>query len=109
MSDKIGLCDLVNGVVKGHGQGSSKQMAKEEAAKQAYYQMGWGATREFPACFKAALSLTCSLFSFMSRHTVSTVYALIYFRNVLSSLSICTLKANTAAYTSICTTDYLYE
>jgi dsRNA-specific ribonuclease len=37
----------VNGVVKGHGQGSSKQAAKEEAAKQAYYQMGWGTSREF--------------------------------------------------------------
>jgi hypothetical protein len=32
---------LVNGIVKGQGQGSSKQLAKEEAAKQAYYAMGW--------------------------------------------------------------------
>jgi hypothetical protein len=32
---------LVNGIVKGQGQGSSKQLAKEEAAKLAYYAMGW--------------------------------------------------------------------
>ena len=33
----------VNGVVKGHGQGGSKQDAKEEAARQAFYGMGWAA------------------------------------------------------------------
>jgi hypothetical protein len=32
---------VVNGVTKGYGQGASKQLAKEEAAKQAYYAMGW--------------------------------------------------------------------
>ncbi|PPQ65788.1 hypothetical protein CVT24_012005 [Panaeolus cyanescens] len=32
---------VVNGIIKGVGYGSSKQLAKEEAAKQAYYSMGW--------------------------------------------------------------------
>ena len=32
---------IVNGVEKGQGSGPSKQLAKEEAAKQAFYAMGW--------------------------------------------------------------------
>ncbi|TFK36878.1 hypothetical protein BDQ12DRAFT_736619 [Crucibulum laeve] len=32
---------VVNGIPKGTGTGSSKQVAKEEAARQAYYAMGW--------------------------------------------------------------------
>ncbi|EAU92714.2 hypothetical protein CC1G_01759 [Coprinopsis cinerea okayama7 len=32
---------IVNGIPKGEGTGSSKQNAKEEAARQAYYAMGW--------------------------------------------------------------------
>ncbi|KAF9457353.1 hypothetical protein BDZ94DRAFT_1326346 [Collybia nuda] len=32
---------VVNGIPKGQGSGSSKQIAKEEAARQAYYAMGW--------------------------------------------------------------------
>ncbi|KAJ3555472.1 hypothetical protein NP233_g12200 [Leucocoprinus birnbaumii] len=32
---------LVNGIPKGKGKGSSKQIAKEEAAREAYYAMGW--------------------------------------------------------------------
>ncbi|KAF9447800.1 hypothetical protein P691DRAFT_706120 [Macrolepiota fuliginosa MF-IS2] len=32
---------IVNGIRKGEGKGSSKQIAKEEAARQAYYSMGW--------------------------------------------------------------------
>ncbi|TFK30819.1 ribonuclease III [Coprinopsis marcescibilis] len=32
---------VVNGIPKGEGTGSSKQVAKEEAARQAYYAMGW--------------------------------------------------------------------
>ncbi|TCD65654.1 hypothetical protein EIP91_002327 [Steccherinum ochraceum] len=32
---------VVNGIEKGQGHGASKQLAKEEAAKQAYYAMGW--------------------------------------------------------------------
>ena len=31
----------VNGISKGEGNGASKQLAKEEAARQAYYAMGW--------------------------------------------------------------------
>lgn len=31
----------VNNIPKGEGTGSSKQNAKEEAARQAYYAMGW--------------------------------------------------------------------
>lgn len=34
-------CSAVNGIQKGVGSGSSKQVAKEEAARQAYYAMGW--------------------------------------------------------------------
>ncbi|OCB88823.1 hypothetical protein A7U60_g4011 [Sanghuangporus baumii] len=34
---------IVNGLVKGEGQGSSKRIAKEAAAKQAYDAMGWSA------------------------------------------------------------------
>jgi hypothetical protein len=36
------LC-VVNGLEKGQGMGSSKQLAKEEAARQAFYAMGWAA------------------------------------------------------------------
>lgn len=32
---------LVNNIEKGQGNGPSKQLAKEEAAKQAFYAMGW--------------------------------------------------------------------
>ncbi|KAG6854235.1 hypothetical protein C0991_009253 [Blastosporella zonata] len=32
---------IVNGIQKGIGMGPSKQIAKEEAARQAYYAMGW--------------------------------------------------------------------
>ncbi|GBE77744.1 hypothetical protein BKA93DRAFT_757759 [Sparassis latifolia] len=32
---------IVNGIEKGQGNGPSKQLAKEEAARQAYYAMGW--------------------------------------------------------------------
>ncbi|KAG6818078.1 hypothetical protein H0H87_009233 [Tephrocybe sp. NHM501043] len=32
---------IVNGIEKGIGTGPSKQIAKEEAARQAYYAMGW--------------------------------------------------------------------
>ena len=32
---------IVNGIPKGEGIGASKQLAKEEAARQAYYAMGW--------------------------------------------------------------------
>lgn len=31
----------VNGIRKGTGTGSSKQLAKEAAAREAYYGMGW--------------------------------------------------------------------
>lgn len=31
----------VNGIEKGKGSGPSKQLAKEEAARAAYYAMGW--------------------------------------------------------------------
>jgi len=32
---------VVNGIVKGYGRGNSKQVAKEDAARQAFYAMGW--------------------------------------------------------------------
>ncbi|KAK2461625.1 hypothetical protein APHAL10511_006088 [Amanita phalloides] len=32
---------VVNGIAKGVGTGTSKQVAKEEAARKAYYAMGW--------------------------------------------------------------------
>jgi dsRNA-specific ribonuclease len=35
---------MVNGLEKGQGMGSSKQLAKEEAARQAFYAMGWAAS-----------------------------------------------------------------
>jgi hypothetical protein len=35
----------VNGIQKGQGDGASKQLAKEEAARQAYYAMGWAPVR----------------------------------------------------------------
>jgi hypothetical protein len=37
---------LVNGVIKGQGQGISKQLAKEEAAREAYHAMGWAQPRK---------------------------------------------------------------
>ncbi|KAH9857962.1 hypothetical protein C2E23DRAFT_718683 [Lenzites betulinus] len=39
---------LVNGIEKGMGMGASKQLAKEEAARQAYYAMGWAPRECFP-------------------------------------------------------------
>ncbi|EIN13931.1 hypothetical protein PUNSTDRAFT_29547, partial [Punctularia strigosozonata HHB-11173 SS5] len=33
---------LVNGIERGSGAGPSKQLAKEDAAQQAFYAMGWG-------------------------------------------------------------------
>jgi len=35
------IASTVNNVEKGQGTGPSKQLAKEDAAKQAYYAMGW--------------------------------------------------------------------
>ncbi|PCH33926.1 hypothetical protein WOLCODRAFT_22338 [Wolfiporia cocos MD-104 SS10] len=32
---------VVNGIPKGEGSGASKQLAKEDAARQAFYAMGW--------------------------------------------------------------------
>jgi hypothetical protein len=32
---------LVNDILKGTGNAASKQLAKEEAARHAYYAMGW--------------------------------------------------------------------
>ncbi|KAH9486581.1 hypothetical protein JR316_0000646 [Psilocybe cubensis] len=32
---------IVNGIFKGEGTGGSKQLAKEDAARKAYYSMGW--------------------------------------------------------------------
>lgn len=40
---------VVSGICKGEGSGNNKQIAKEEAAKQAYYAMGW-APSEFTSC-----------------------------------------------------------
>ncbi|KAG6862194.1 hypothetical protein C0995_004276 [Termitomyces sp. Mi166 len=37
----LGCYLTVNGIQKGMGTGSSKHVAKEEAARQAYYAMGW--------------------------------------------------------------------
>ena len=31
----------MNGIEKGKGSGPNKQLAKEEAARAAYYAMGW--------------------------------------------------------------------
>lgn len=33
----------MNGIMKGHGEGASKQVAKEAAANVAYHAMGWAA------------------------------------------------------------------
>jgi len=32
---------VVNGIEKGKGYSDTKQQAKEQAARQAYYEMGW--------------------------------------------------------------------
>lgn len=39
----------MNGIEKGQGHGNSKQIAKEEAAKMAYYSMGWGDYGRLPS------------------------------------------------------------
>lgn len=39
--DSLFSSPLVNGILKGIGTGNSKQLAKEEAARQAFYAMGW--------------------------------------------------------------------
>lgn len=35
----------VNDILKGHGEGTSKQVAKEAAAEVAYHTMGWAANQ----------------------------------------------------------------
>lgn len=50
---------LVNEALKGQGKGSSKQAAKELAAKEALYTMGWDASQPVKwsgACYKGFLS-----------------------------------------------------
>ncbi|KAI0830533.1 hypothetical protein BC628DRAFT_1312516 [Trametes gibbosa] len=51
---------LVNGMEKGLGTGASKQLAKEEAARQAYYAMGW-APRKCSPVIKPLLKLIASV------------------------------------------------
>ena len=41
MTDNLVGYATVNNIEKGQGNGPSKQLAKEEAAKQAFYAMGW--------------------------------------------------------------------
>ena len=41
MCHEIANETVVNGICKGEGGGVSKQVAKEEAARKAYYSMGW--------------------------------------------------------------------
>jgi hypothetical protein len=36
---------VVNDILKGQGDGVSKQLAKEAAARQAYYAMGWAPSK----------------------------------------------------------------
>ncbi len=38
---RISLRSPVNGIEKGQGVGGNKQIAKEQAARAAYYAMGW--------------------------------------------------------------------
>jgi dsRNA-specific ribonuclease len=35
------VCAAVNGAEKGKGMGKSQKIAKEEAARHAYFTMGW--------------------------------------------------------------------
>jgi dsRNA-specific ribonuclease len=35
------MSPVVNDILKGQGHGASKQLAKEDAARQAFYAMGW--------------------------------------------------------------------
>ncbi|OBZ79351.1 Ribonuclease 3 [Grifola frondosa] len=37
---------IVDGILKGRGIGTSKQLAKEEAAREAYYAMGWAPRKQ---------------------------------------------------------------
>ena len=41
LSDSLMIYRVVNGICKGVGSGSNKQLAKEESARQAYASMGW--------------------------------------------------------------------
>jgi hypothetical protein len=38
----LSYCPIVGGIPKGSGTGKSKQLAKEEAARQAQTALGWG-------------------------------------------------------------------
>ena len=38
----LNYCPIVGGVAKGNGTGKSKQLAKEEAARQTLTALGWG-------------------------------------------------------------------
>jgi dsRNA-specific ribonuclease len=37
----LSYCSIVGGIAMGNGTGKSKQLAKEEAARQALAAMGW--------------------------------------------------------------------
>jgi dsRNA-specific ribonuclease len=37
----LSYCPIVGGIPKGNGTGKSKQLAKEEAARQALNALGW--------------------------------------------------------------------
>lgn len=64
----------VNGIEKGAGSGASKQLAKEEAAKQAWYAMGWAARKfSVPHCSHGLLTLLprCLIIFYTTRNLLS--------------------------------------
>lgn len=60
---------IVNDILKGYGNGGSKQHAKEAAARQAYYSMGWAPREFFVFCFFfVQLSLrSCGMFKMLHK------------------------------------------
>jgi hypothetical protein len=49
----------VNGIEKGRGSGKSQKIAKEEAARSAFYNMGWGSgVSSFNSAITVPMSLT---------------------------------------------------
>lgn len=57
VAQTLSYCPIVGGIPRGNGTGKSKQLAKEEAAREALAAMGWstGASGPYHCAFIQAL------------------------------------------------------
>ena len=60
VAQTLNYCPIVGGIPRGNGTGKNKQLAKEEAARQAFNALGWstGASGPYHCAFiHSALSI----------------------------------------------------